>query len=72
MKVGAKRRRTKQEIQEEKLEAAERARDVEEKLEKYEVMEKQIRLQGEPKYSVQYIDTMLKTLVDNGLLRTNG
>jgi hypothetical protein len=39
MKVGAKRRRSKMEIQQEKLEAAERARDIEEKMARYDEME---------------------------------
>jgi len=39
MKVGAKRRRSKMEIQQEKLEAAERARDIEEKMARYDELE---------------------------------
>jgi len=42
MKAGAKRRRTKEEIKEEKLEEMERIRDIEEKVQRFSAMEAEL------------------------------
>ena len=69
MKAGAKRRRTKEEIRQEKQVEEERLRDIEAKVQKFNAMEAELRELREDKQDNETIQQVIGGLKSKGLIK---